>query len=324
MTHPNPTPPPAPSSLDRALILAFIICLVLNLAAYFLVFAPPRIDRVAGEDEGPEQSYRFAPLSIDEARLQQARDQRHGAARPDRVVDEIARLQARVRAANLLQFPGEDPVTAEQVERIEREIFYLANEVLPGTGLPGFVVSGESLFTACQEGLEELLLALRRGNLDLDRARRDPPSPRFDAYRENCGNALEMLVDHGLVTPDGRWRQAHGPRIFEVLMRFRWAHIIHSHLPARAQLSRYEYELLLRWRVEDPYAFPASQRRQFLEELKAILPDYDTNLAQARIDAEGREWSEIIAIFEALAQAHPSNRLYKTILADVRKAASQS
>lgn len=313
--------PPKLQPIDPVLIVAFALCAVLIGGLYFVMIAPSGGGETVSEESGPEQSYRFRAMTIDRARLAAARDQRQGEAHLERAPQEIARLQELVREANLMQFPADPPLTGEAVDKIEREIIYAANEVIPATGFPGFVTAGESMFEACLQGLEELLLAVRRGNVEMERARQDPPTPRFKTYRENCGNALDILIEHGLVTPEGRWRQAHGPTIFELLMRFRWAHMIHTHMAARVQLPRYEYELLLRWRVEDPYAFPASQRRIFLQELATMLPDYDTALAEARIDAEGKEWPEIIRIFEQLTENYPGNRQYRGILEAVKKAA---
>ncbi|MFU8806496.1 MAG: hypothetical protein ACNA8W_21980 [Bradymonadaceae bacterium] len=315
------SPPPKPASLDAPLIVAFAICLAINVGLYFVFIGLPASVDIAPEETGPEQTYRFGAMKIDAQRLARARDQHQGEARLDRNPEEIAYLHALVREANAMQFPTEPPVTPAEVEQLERKIIFAANEVIPATGLPGFTAAGEPIFKACLTGLEELLLAIRRGSVDLTQARKSPPERRFQAYRENCGNALDMLLGYGLITEDASWRQAHGPTIFEILLRFRWAHMIHAHIPVRAQLPRYEYEILARWRVEDPYAFPSSQRHRFLSELTSMVPDYDVPLANARIEAEGREWPEIIAIFQKLTEEHPNNRHYASILRAIEKAA---
>lgn len=166
MNDHGPTPPKQPS-IDPALIVAFALCVMFVGGLYFVMIAPSGSRETAGEDSGPEQSYRFTAMTIDAGRLARARDQRQGEARLEKAPQEIARLQELVREANLMQFPSDPPLTPEAVTKIEREIMYAANEVIPATGFPGFVTAGESMFEACLQGLDELLLAVRRGNVDM-------------------------------------------------------------------------------------------------------------------------------------------------------------
>ncbi len=254
---------------------------------------------------------RFAPLLIDLPRLKRERREQQSEAQLGEVERELTHLYSVVRQANTAQFPQQDSQTQTDLVLLMAEITFAADEVLPASGVRGFTAAGEPIFTACNEGIEELLKAIRVNNVSLEEAKTNPPPARFQNYRENCGNALPMLLQHGLVTTDGRWAKPDASTIFDILNRYRWAHITHARLPARLQLAQYEYELLMRWRIEDPHAFSKDERQRFISQAAAEIRDYDATLAKTLLENESKDRTQALENLHDLSENHPTNEDYR-------------
>lgn len=310
-TMPHDARSPTPASLHPSLLLAFAICGALVVGLFFIIGPGRPTAPVVTSGPHFDDPTQFAPLSIDEQRLARERHRHHGPVTLDRARPALERLYEAVYRAHRHQFPTVEGEVRASVVELEAALVFAADEVLPATGMPGFVVAGEPIFEACQEAIDELLLAIHRRSITLDQARTDPPLPRFARYRDNCGNALPMLLDHGLVTPDGRWARPYAPKLFEILNRLRWANILHARLPARLQITPYEYELLMRWRIEEPKAFPITKRRAFLREAATYLPHYDVVLAEALLDIEGQDTSFAVDRIRKIVEEHPEVPEYK-------------
>ncbi|GEM_PF-3107060 len=258
---------------------------------------PPPIAEVSMEDA--PHPLAFPPLPADEDRLARARAEKYGAARrtlddqPEASEAQKALIEL-VQQANRRQFDGGEEAGAGDGAALSRRISVAANNVIQSLSYDTFPAAGEPLYTACREGLASLLAAVRRGDVDFERAKQDPPTSEFETYRSNCGNLLGVLAERGLVGESGEWAEPEDKSkvVFSVLQRVRWAHMTHDRRPALLQLTPAERALYLRWRIESPRAFPMAQRQKFLSQLtadKGLLSEYDTQLAWARLEwAAGR------------------------------------
>ena len=257
-----------PRKLDPSIGITVLVLLigVVGFAAYRVMTAP----------EISEQDIGFEPLVVDTDRLLQERKQRAKGIDSERAGKNLDRLRATAREANAMSFGS-----PSQVERktTSKTLSILADEIIPAYGYDGLIYSAEPLFIECRKGLEERLEAIRRGQISAEKASSAPPEETFAAYRNNCGNVLPVLLEQGLVTSEGEWTSESGPAIFDVLNRYRWAHIIDDRRPALKQLTPYEQEILMRWRIEDAEAFETSERWRFLEQAENLLDDYDVNWA---------------------------------------------
>ncbi|RVU48877.1 hypothetical protein EA187_05465 [Lujinxingia sediminis] len=313
--------PPAPPAMSPAIAVALAGCALLIIGALLWKnFGPSPEPQWAHEDAAQIQSgLDFPSLNIDAEELQRAR-QVHDEA-PELSRELRAQHQALIEAikeANRAQFTDAEPIDARS---LQARIDDVSAALVPATGPRGFVPLGSPLFEACATSLEELLAALRRGAITLDEASTAPALPRFASYREHCGNVIPMLRQHNLITNNALWQTPSSPLIFDILQRYRFAEIIHTIQPTRLQLAPYEYEMLTRWRIEDAEAFDVRTRRRFLSRVSTIIPDYDVNLAHARLDVHGRSPAEAIPRFQQLVSEHPDSARYRDILTELRRSA---
>lgn len=308
----SPNLPHDPQSIDPVLWTAFAVSLLCIITLGFVFSSTTTSSHTAANlDTIPADPTRFASFTIDTQRLNKERQQQQSEARLGSVEQELTHLYSVVRRANLAQFPPQANESRTDPVVLNAELTFAADDVLPASGVRGFTAAGEPLFAACNEGIEELLKAIRLQSIPLDEARSNPSSERFQQYRENCGNALPTLIQHGLIDPKGRWAKPFAPALFEILNRFRWAHIIHARLPARLQLAPYEYELLMRWRIEDPDAFTRAERRDFIRQAASELNDFDPILAEVLLDNETKSHSQALEHLRELSEKHPENQKYR-------------
>lgn len=312
MSSPNQPSTPNRHAINPVLWTAFGVCLLCTIGLGFAFSSLSSSSHTSSQSQNLEANpTQFPPLIIDHQRLNKERRLQQSEARLGSVEQELNHLYAVVRRANLAQFPSTANEARPDLVILNAEVTFAADEVLPASGIRGFTAAGEPLFAACNEGIEELLKAIRRQSIPLEEARRNPSPARFQKYRENCGNALPLLLQHGLVDSTGRWSKPYAPVLFEILNRYRWAHITHARLPARLQLAPYEYELLMRWRIEDPDAFPIAERRKFIHQASSEISDFDPVLAETLLDNEGKTESEAIENLRELSEKHPENQNYR-------------
>ncbi len=304
--------PPEQHPIHPILWTAFGLCLTCVVVVGVLLATNASTDNSnSPTDIANSNPTRFAPLTIDTARLLRERREQQSEAQLGEVDRELSHLYSVVIRANQAQFPPQDSQTQPDPVLLAAEVTFAADEVLPASGVRGFTAAGEPIFAACNEGIEELLKAIRIKNVSLAEAKENPPLARFKKYRENCGNALPMLLQHGLVTPDGRWAKPYAATLFDILNRYRWAHIAHARLPARLQLAPYEYELLMRWRIEDPDAFSTNERKQFIAQAAAEIRDYDSLLAETLLENESKDRTQAVEHLRNLSEKHPTNQNYR-------------
>ncbi|MFP4597825.1 MAG: tetratricopeptide repeat protein [Persicimonas sp.] len=285
-----------PPGLDWTIVLGFTICALL--AAGFGYW------RLSQAAQISEDSFAFEELQIDRERLDRQRQKKYGDINLRTAQAEWQRILAAARELNRGQFTGLSQTAAAE---LSLEIKFLANELIPTTGYQGFVVSGEPLFHQCQEGLDELLEAVRTGQLSMKEAREAPPADTFETYRDNCGNFLPLLVDRGLVTEDAQWAFEQAPIIVDLLNRYRWAHIIHDQQKPEAQLTAYGLITFERWRVERASGVTDASRQKYLERLARHDPDYNADYARGVLAFRAGELEEALEHFEKLASAYPAS-----------------
>ncbi len=263
--------------LGPGLKAGFVVSLALGCVVFWLM----AFSESAG---GPEHPLAFPTIEIDQKRLDGERDDKYGEARSNLEQSPPEEFLKVVRKVNRQQFIDDAAKRRKTAERLS----YLANEVIPTTGYKGFMAAGQPVFDECRKGLEDLLEAVRSGDLELSEAKSDPAPEQFGLYRTNCGGLLPTLLERGLVDQDGYWAQPVelSKTIFEILQRLRWANIIHSRRPPMMQLTDYERELLMRWRIEDPDAYGREKKEEFLKRTERNpepYPNYDAPLNRAKI-----------------------------------------
>jgi hypothetical protein len=261
----------------------------------------------------------FPPLPANPEMLERARADKYGEARQTLEQNaEAAEVQQKlidlVRQANRTQFTAGDEESDGDRKALSRRISVAANEVIRFLSYDTFPAAGRPVYEACRQGLAELLEAVRAGDIDVSVAETKPPDSDFETYRANCGMLLPVLSNRGLVLESGEWAQPveQSKAIFSVLQRVRWAHMTHDRRPFLLQLTPEERALYLRWRIESPRAFSMVDRQQFLSQLaadKGLLPDYDVQLAWARLEwAAGRADAAAKRLNDALDGATPEAR----------------
>lgn len=261
----------------------------------------------------------FPPLSIDAQRLESQRSEfaeQSADVDLELLEDDIVELHEAFRLANVAQFSAPENDPGPPPQEIADRLHYLSNDVVVVTGPAAFQQIGEPIFEGCLAGLDELLDALRRGDIDPGDATEDPPE-QFELYRQNCGNMLPQLIRRGVIDDTGQLQHSDARNLVDILQRYRWADLIRSRYDITRQWSSYELELFTRWRIEDPDAFDLPDRHRYLEraQRRGHLPsDYDAALAEARLEAASAgSDAEKLAPFEQLAEDNPDNELYRAL-----------
>lgn len=297
---------PTTSSSDR-LDSAFLIVLAL-VAAFVVVIALPRV-LGSGIDE---DTFTFPPIEISRAELARERQARAPTALAEGVAEDVDKLITLVQRLNLRQFPDHQPQSSDDApldpNQARLRSVLLANNVLTQSKLEGFVSTGKPLFNACSTGLRELLEDLAAGKISAEEALTSPDPETYEAYRANCGNLLQVLVERKLIDPStGQWTSPVAPIVFDVLQRYRWASLVGDKRPPHMQLTPAENEILWRWRIEDPHAYTMAERREYLQRASQALPGYDTLLAGALLDASEGKWDQVEQAYEELVARDPEN-----------------
>jgi hypothetical protein len=293
---------PRESKLDATVIMAVVVCVVAAAAFAYWRMGP---GRPIGQED-----FQFSKLEIDHKKLEDQRHKKYAKANLQDVQSEWQELLATARKANQAQF-GE--VGREEQLTLSAEMRVWANEVLLGSGLDSFVVTGEPIFRECNGAVDELLGAIRRGELTVEEAKTDPPADTFGTYRANCGNLLPTLLARGLVTDGGKWTSEDAPVIVDILSRYRWAHIIHDQKDPWAQLTREGARAFSRWRVEQASGYSLAQRRQFLDKLVSQFPDYNATFTAGVLAYRAGELDVALDHFETLAQNQPRSDYKKYV-----------
>jgi hypothetical protein len=286
----------APQQLDPTIGVTVLVLVlgVVGFALYQVQTAP----EISADDVD------FKPLKVDTERLLAERKERSSEIAPNRAGKDLQRLRETARQANEMSFGS--PTRLEQQETTKKLSIY-ANQIMPAYGYDGFIYSAEPLFIECGKGLESMLGAIRRGQITVEQATEGPPAETFENYRQNCGNVLPILIEQGLITTEGEWTTDAGPAIFDVLNRYRWAHIIDDRRKAMTQLTPYEQEILMRWRIEDAEAFDMEERWRFLDQTRNLVPNYEVNWAAGVLSLRESNLDQALEYFQKAADAneHP-------------------
>lgn len=291
--------------LDSAIVAGLMICALL--AAGFVFWRVTQHNRIG------EKDFAFADIEVDREKLDAQRVEKYGAINLQKAQAEWQALLEAGRALNRGQHEG---LSQEKQAELGVQITYHANEILPASGYEGFVVSGEPLIHACQEGLDELLEAVRAGELSLEEARDNPPADKFSDYRDNCGMLLPTWMERGLINDQGEWSFEYAPVLSDVLQRYRWAHIIHDQQKPAAQLTGYEVRILQRWRVEHAQGLSERDRLKYLERLERHDPEYDAAYARGVLAYREGDIERAFEHFEEMAREDRRWQAHATFLGD--------
>ncbi len=263
----------------------------------------------------------FPELEIDADELADARRNFAGDTNLELLDEELDKLFDTAIDMNKAQF-GDDVREVERtgIQLLEK-LGYRANDVVVATGPKGFQVAADPLFENCQLGLDELLGAIRAGELELAEAIDAPPDEQFEAYRRYCGDLLPLLVNRNIIDENAEFTHPDAMALIDVFQRYRWVHyMIGDKYPLHMMLSPTELEVFFRWRIEDPNAFSPEQRHQFLQDALPYLPsEYPAPLAEARIDASTLDDDdEILQRFDQLVDQHPDEPLFEAVRDNLR------
>lgn len=253
----------------------------------------------------------FPAFEVDTERLEEARREFYEEVdreRVDEVTDaDVDRLKASFQILNEAQFLGDEVPPDADVHEASTQYRHQIRTLITPVGKRGFILLGEPLFEECNRGLEELLGAVRDGELSLVEAIEEPPADQFEAYRKNCGNLLAYLKQRHLIDEQGHWTRDDAPELVDIRQRLRWVDEARGqYYPVQKLMSPYELEVFYRWRVEDGEAYSLEARRRYLRTARTLMPDFYGPLAEARLDAEEMDADEVTARFETLADDHPA------------------
>lgn len=306
----------SPEPMAPAIVISCLLLTILVLAAFVWSQVRPTSSDEWSEDQWREiqSGIEFPPHRIDRSTLEASRNAHYQEAELELIADEVNRLRSLIQAANRAQFLGEESDPPPDLQALDFELRYAAEEIIPVTGVRGFQRIGEPIFERCTRGVNALALALERDRIALADALENPPAEEFQEYRSNCGNFLPLLIERSLIRTNGHWNHPDHELLLDVLQRYRFADLVHSQYSTHHQLAPYELEIYHRWIIEDPDAFDLAERRRHLERARAQLPsDYDLPLAQARLDAADLTPTDAARRFRELAERHPGNDLYQAI-----------
>lgn len=285
---------PQASKLDRTILAGVLICALLAAGFAYWRMGPAR--------EVTDDDFKFPELTVNLQKLERQRQEKYADVNLQQVENEWQQLIAAAREVHRGQFA--DISQEEQLKRAAT-VKVWANETILGSGFEGFVATGEPIFRECAAGLQELLGAVQKGEISLEKAQEELPGDRFTTYRDNCGNLLPVIAERGLVTEDGKWASKNAPVIADLLNRYRWAHIIHDQKDPWSQLTKEGARTLARWRVEDAKGYTVEQRRKFLSTLSSQFPDYNAEFALGLLAYRAGETQKALEHFERLAEAQP-------------------
>lgn len=311
------SPKQAPRGLDATVLVGGLLTLAAGFAFFWVLTSEPPLEPEA------DHPFAFAPLEIDEEKLERQRKAKFGRAREALDRAELGSFFDLVRELNRGQFPPDD---ASEQRDLGRTLAYRAENIIESTGYDAFVAAGEPLFEDCLEGVDRLLEAVRSGALEIEQARDEPPASEFEGYRDSCGNFLPTLLDRRLVEDSGAWASPEDrSRILaDLLQRLRWASLNRNTRRPLVQLTDYGRRILMRWRIESE-AYPVQKRLEYLAELDedpGLVDDYDSTLARAKLAylVQGPQPAAEI-LTEALEQSdsdHPDYRRRLDWLRDQR------
>lgn len=301
------SPNQVPRGLDATVLVGGLLTLTAGFAFFWVLTSEPPLEPNA------DHPFAFAPLEIDDDKLERQRKAKFGRAREALDRGELESFFDLVRELNRSQFRADD---ASEQRDLGRTLAFRAENIIESTGYDAFVAAGEPLFEDCLEGLDRLLEAMRSGALEVEQARDEPPASEFEGYRDSCGNVLPTLLDRGLVEPSGAWAPPeHRSRVLaDLLQRLRWASLNRNTRRPLVQLTDYGRRILMRWRIESE-AYPVQKRLEYLAQLEkdsGLLDDYDSTLARAKLAylVQGAQPAAEI-LTEALEQSdsdHPDYR----------------
>lgn len=284
----------------HAVNAAMAVCLALvAVAIVVLVVRAPELPDVS------EQSFALTAPQVDPERLAADRARHYPQADASAAAPEIEQLHATMRKANEAQFGTAD---GKAVHDLQIETLHHANAVITEVGIETFVPIGEPMFKACADAFGQLMEAVRTGKLTLEEASTDP-GDAFAEYRRNCGNGFGPLLRSGVVTESGVWSDpVSGPLVFDIMNRFRWASTLDLRRPAWEQLTRYEYEILTRWRAAIT-TVPVRKRIEWVVAASKALPDTTRHELIGSLLFEDGDAVGALGAFEEACQADRTDLL---------------
>ncbi len=281
---------PTPSRLLPALLLLGLIALG-GLLAYAALRPPPDTLAPAPEDAAPDlldpQRIAFLPAPIDAAALERARA--HLTTGPLPAPELRDPLLARFHELNRLEATRASEPTRRPVETA---LAIRVRELLGVAGKPGLYTFIEHTLPDFRAALQTLHQRAAQQPLPIEELIQAPPDDLLPAVQWAGGFVL-LARSVGLMDPQGAIAPRLAPLV-DLLYRYRWYTTLTGSADPRELLTRDEYRLLVRWRLQEAQNLPIQQRLRYIHEAATLDPDFpapaaegvlltqDNNIAAAR------------------------------------------
>jgi len=239
----------------------------------------------------------FAPIPIDAARLEAARDELDKGPAPDSALSDSV-LEAFFRLNRL------DAETASDAVRrpVQNSLHIRLREMVSLSGKAGLFTFLDQTWPAFEAALNHIAAAVGPDQTVLERVAAPP-----DALAADVGWAGGFVVlAHQLGMMDDRGRIE--PRLMpvvQVLYRYRWATTLTGVLDPRELLTRDEYTLLTLWRLQEARNVPSDRRLRYAHEASLLIPDYPLAAAEGVVHFEAGRPEEARLRFAAALEQQP-------------------
>jgi hypothetical protein len=275
-------------------------------------------------DKTKVSPFAYPQVVVDSQKLENARKTRYGDLEVTTAQDSVIKLHELLRRLGKLQFtPADERPDPKEIKDLYILLEFHSDEIVVDLGYDGFLLASEPVLAACDEALEATLAQLRDGSIQWS-AVLATPDRLSDEYRENCGNFLPELEKHKLITERGEWQDAQsGPTIANVLNRYRIGSTLRARTPTWRQLTSYEASLFCQL-VVGRTTFQRGFRRECLERLQRIDPDYDADLAEVLLDVEENQLDVALQKVKVLAARRKDKRRFWTIRSTLENLKAQA
>lgn len=292
------------------LLPAFILCaLLLGGLGWPLLtgHAPSSTSSHEDHTTAAAQALAFPPLEISSAKIQEVINKGYtpqtSFLQDPKVVEFIA--QAKIQQDHMFTTT---PIPTQTVKELIQAHEYKLGEAL--TAVPkaqDLMRIADMLQAECEPALEQLMEAVRAGQLTLEQARKDPNIAQWATYRQSCGNLLDALYQFKLIDDKAQYSAPYAKALIPILQRHRFASSLVTAQPINKLLSPQELTIFWRWRIESAQAFTLEQRQEALNRADKSLLPYHWLKAQAILHIEAKQYDKARKDLQLLQASEPAN-----------------
>lgn len=290
------------------LIPAFILCALLLgglgwplLTGYAPAPTPPH------EGHATASTLEFPPLEPQSDKTQAVINKSYS---PDtsflkdpKIVDFIA--QAKVQQDHMFTTTPIPTLTVKEL--IQAHEYKLGEALTAAPKAQDLMRIADMLNAECEPAFERLLETIRRGELTMEAARKDPDIAQWAAYRQSCGNLLGALYELKLIDDKAQYTEPYVKALIPILQRHRFASSLVTAQPLNTLLTPQEQTTFWRWRIESAAAFTLEQRQEALHRADKSLLPYHWLKAQAILHVEAKQYEKARKDLKLLQRSEPAN-----------------